>query len=344
MLNKLICFLVILFLSMFIISNPNDANAGLVAGNIYVADEGGVGTEVDGEDRGVLFLVDPTTGNRTIISDFGDISQGPLGDQSGGVIIDSMGRVLVLDRGEDLLFIVDVSTGNRTVLSDFNDGNQGPTSDFPEYVDVDASGNIFVLTLNGGTGVPNLLFQVDPSNGNRTIISDYSNNAQGPSGTNPGGLAIDGSGNILANEREIEDMIGDSALLRIDPATGIRTILSDFTDSNQGPAGNNFLNGVTLENNGNILVVDGNGITNGTLFRVDPTTGDRTVVSDFQDSNQGTLGDEPRDAAVVPPQPTPEPPSGPIVIIPTMGQWGMIFATIILGIFAVIRLRRKVSE
>lgn len=100
MLNKLICFLLILFLSMLIISYPNDANAGLVAGDIYVADEGGVGTEVDGEDRGVLFLVDPTTGNRTIISDFGDISQGPFGDQSGGVIIDSMGRVLVLDRGE----------------------------------------------------------------------------------------------------------------------------------------------------------------------------------------------------------------------------------------------------
>jgi len=38
------------------------------------------------------------------------------------------------------------------------------------------------------------------------------------------------------------------------------------------------------------------------------------------------------------------PPSGPIVIIPTMGQWGMIFAAIILGMFAVIRLRRKASE
>jgi hypothetical protein len=38
------------------------------------------------------------------------------------------------------------------------------------------------------------------------------------------------------------------------------------------------------------------------------------------------------------------PPSGPVVIIPTMSEWGMIFATIILGMFAVLRLRRKVSE
>jgi len=38
-------------------------------------------------------------------------------------------------------------------------------------------------------------------------------------------------------------------------------------------------------------------------------------------------------------------PSGPLVIIPTMGQWGMIIATILLGFFAVYRLiRMKDSE
>jgi len=37
--------------------------------------------------------------------------------------------------------------------------------------------------------------------------------------------------------------------------------------------------------------------------------------------------------------PTPEPPSGPIVIIPTMGQWGMVLAAMILGLYAVLRLR-----
>jgi len=39
------------------------------------------------------------------------------------------------------------------------------------------------------------------------------------------------------------------------------------------------------------------------------------------------------------------PPSGPVVIIPTMGQWGMVIASVILGFFAIIRLRRiKDSE
>jgi len=35
---------------------------------------------------------------------------------------------------------------------------------------------------------------------------------------------------------------------------------------------------------------------------------------------------------------------GPLVIVPTMTEWGMIFVTIILGVLAVIGLRRKVSQ
>lgn len=44
---------------------------------------------------------------------------------------------------------------------------------------------------------------------------------------------------------------------------------------------------------------------------------------------------------LIPSDEPPLPPSGPIVIIPTMGQWAMIFTSIILGLFAVIILRRK---
>lgn len=35
----------------------------------------------------------------------------------------------------------------------------------------------------------------------------------------------------------------------------------------------------------------------------------------------------------------PEPPSDPAVIVPTMGQWGMLLAAIVLGAFAIIRIR-----
>jgi len=35
------------------------------------------------------------------------------------------------------------------------------------------------------------------------------------------------------------------------------------------------------------------------------------------------------------------PTPGPLVIVPTMGQWGMIIATILLGFFAIVALRKR---
>ena len=38
------------------------------------------------------------------------------------------------------------------------------------------------------------------------------------------------------------------------------------------------------------------------------------------------------------------PTTGPVTIIPTMGQWGMIIATILLGFFAVFAIRRRIKS
>ncbi len=55
-------------------------------------------------------------------------------------------------------------------------------------------------------------------------------------------------------------------------------------------------------------------------------------------------GDQPTPTPTPPPD-GPEEPTGPIVIIPTIGQWGIVIASLILGLYAVIRLRNiKDSE
>ena len=38
------------------------------------------------------------------------------------------------------------------------------------------------------------------------------------------------------------------------------------------------------------------------------------------------------------------PTTGPATIIPTMGQWGMIIASILLGFFAVFAIRRRIKS
>lgn len=72
-----------------------------------------------------------------------------------------------------------------------------------------------------------------------------------------------------------------------------------------------------------------------------PTTDLETI--NTTDGSLTTIGDLPDcfDGLIFSPLPQE---SGPLVIIPTLSQWGMIFAAIILGMFAVLRLRRKASE
>ena len=57
------------------------AHAALSPGDVVVIDTGGTAAS------GALFRVDPTTGARTLVSDFGDSLQGPLGVEPVGVAI-----------------------------------------------------------------------------------------------------------------------------------------------------------------------------------------------------------------------------------------------------------------
>src|SRR2546428_3787252 len=94
------------------------------------------------------------------------------------------------------------------------------------------------------------LFSVDPSTGNITVITNFHDSSEGPTGTFPVRLAIDSSGNIM-----IITSVGD-ALFTVNPASGKREIISDFSDSSQGPLGGPFRFGVAIDSSGNVLVMD----------------------------------------------------------------------------------------
>jgi streptogramin lyase len=263
--------------------------AGMVGNILPVQSQISVGDiiviDVDGSSgQGILFKVDPITGARTVLSDFGVGSN--QGFEPLGVAVEASGSILVIDRSagtgsQGALFRVDPTTGERSLLSDFGVGdNQGSN---PFGVAVEASGNILVVDPSAGTGGQGALFRVDPITGARTVLSDFGIGAN--QGVAPVGVAVEASGSILVIDRT--GSTGQGALFRVNPVTGERTLLSDFgVGANQGE---NPL-GVAVEASGYILVIDqsaGTG-TKGTLFRVDPTTGERTLLSDFGvGSNQG---------------------------------------------------------
>jgi outer membrane protein assembly factor BamB len=337
---------------------PNDADplfahltgvsSGLAPGDILVPDPSAFGSH-----RPALFRVDPSTGDRTVFSDFTDATQGPTAISLTGVTIDAGGqiwlvsgqqahvqvggglfrldpatghRVLVSDfRGPGQgpvvgqtfravsdgstvfvssattvppgsIYAVDAATGQRVLLSDLGDAAQGPTGHTPFNMVLDAAGDILVADLRAGPAGRGLIMRVDPTTGTRTQVAHFLGQ---PVGANlPHGLAIEPSGQLLVTTIT-GGTNGRGALLRIDPATGTGSLVSDFGDPAQGPLGASAARGVVVAEDGSLLVMDENAGGSGLLFSVDPVTGMRTVLSDFSNPAQGTLGDSPWDVAVV---------------------------------------------
>jgi len=246
--------------------------------------------------RGTLFSVDLITGDRTIISDFGNAAQGPLGLTPIGVVFDPSGDALVIDQDAGTgsmgaLFSVDLFTGFRTIISDFGNAGQGPLGTIPRSIILDGSGNALIVdrgTTGAGDG---FLFSVDLTTGFRTIISDFGNAAQGSLGIDPVDVTLEDSSNALVIDRGNSGSGTNGILFRVNIFTGFRTIISDFGNAGQGPLGVNPF-GVILDGFGDALVSDidaGTGML-GELFSVDLTTGNRGTISNFGNTIQGPLG------------------------------------------------------
>ena len=129
---------------------------------------------------GLLFEVNPVTGFRTVLSDFGNLGQGPSANPRWLVVPPIPNTVYVVNPGNvnNAVFVVDTSTGNRQILSDFDNPGQGPTETNVQGIAVDGTGQILV---NGNN--TDVLFSIDPNTGNRTIVTEYDNPGQGALGS-----------------------------------------------------------------------------------------------------------------------------------------------------------------
>ena len=214
------------------------------SGDILVIDQ-----EAGTDFRGALFSVNPVTGNRTVISDFGIPLQGSLGIAPVGVAVFPQlkpGDILVIDQdtgtgSRGALFSVNQFDGTRKVLSNFGIFPQG---DNPDGLAVGAFGDTLVIDEDAGTGERGALFSVNSFTGIHTMISDFGDPAQGQLGLDPNGVALGPSGDILVIDHDAgTNFLG--ALFDINPANGNRVVISDFGNSLKGPLGGD-LHGLAL--------------------------------------------------------------------------------------------------
>ena len=244
-----------------------------------------------------LFMVDPVTGVRSVISDFSNPAQGPVNSANAalsGVAV-GQGQIFVTDLFNGI-FSVDPTTGNRKLVSNFN---QGAIQGVVGYdVAVDAFGKV-VAPLHPGLLPSDAVVRVAPRTDTRVIVSDLSNPAQGAVSSTCAvltnyacvinDLALERLGTILI---VLTDGSTHSAIYRVDPVTGYRTLLSDFNNPAQGPGatfvGTGFGTGMTVEASGEILI-NYSSFSSVLLFRINPRTGNRTVLSDFGNPAQGPV-------------------------------------------------------
>jgi hypothetical protein len=277
------------------------------SGAILVTDDdAGTDIPLDGQvgGNGALFAINQANGNRTLLSDFGNATQGPTGVHPVGVAVVPLtqpGDALVIDfvagsNAQGALFSVNPTTGVRTLLSDFGNGLQGPQGSDPIGVAMGTAGDILVIDEDGVVNGSGVLFRVNPRDGARAVISDFAQTAQGPTGENPSGVALEADGNILVTDRTAGTG-PRGAIFRVNPATGTRTLLSELGNPAQGVLASSPTS-VIVEASGDILVADPDFGGDGGLFRVDPTSGMRTLLSDFTDGTQGPDGENPEDVTL----------------------------------------------
>src|SRR5262249_58465445 len=119
---------------------------------------------------------------------------------------------------------VDRQTGDRTIVSDASTGG-GPQFQAPFDLAVEADGHAVVLDTH-------VVLRVDPSSGERTIVSGGSiARGSGPALSQPAGIAVEADGHLLV----LESALGLRAILRGDPPSGDRIIVSDAM-TGHGPA------------------------------------------------------------------------------------------------------------
>lgn len=263
---------------------------------------------------GYVLRIDPQTGAQTIVSSGGSFVD-PTDiaiDENGDLLIadaNAFGGLCPL-RGCGGIIRVDPETGAQTTVSALGIFTN------PLSIAIEADGSLLVVDAHAFTGLPPRLIRVDPDTGKQTLVSsafasafdllvvpgtptapapfcgDHQVNqpheqcdstAKGscPGACNPDCTCFSGltPGDLVMTDR------AHKAVVHVDPTTGDRIILSS-ADVGSGPEFETP-RGIAIENDGNILVTDLSNrlilphklVDLNRILRIDPVTGNRSIVS-----------------------------------------------------------------
>jgi outer membrane protein assembly factor BamB len=239
--------------------------------------------------KGALYVLDES-GQRSLLTDFGapplpGRKKQPDGKYVSSVAVEQDGTIVVVDRqagGQGELFAVDPNTGDRRVLSDFGDKNQGPKGKSPLDVATTPDGRILVTVSDEGggscAGRCGVIVTVDPVTGQRSVLSDFGDSAQGPVAQIFGGLTVDAFGRIYVGVATPGNFGGVTAVAvaKVDATTGQRTVAAALGDEGAVLA-------LAAQSDGSVLAT----ACCTDLLRIDPVSHKFTLLSDLEDPALG---------------------------------------------------------
>jgi sugar lactone lactonase YvrE len=166
--------------------------------------------------RSVL-RVDPATGTRTVLT--------PNAGEVLGIDVSPAGRIFAASSGT--IYEINPSTGARQIVASGSNGNFTDVAVAPD-------GSLIAVgkgpQTGGGDGV---VVRVSPSGGPVTQISNAA--SPGPALNDPSALAVDPAGTIYVLDPELND---EGKVLRVDPGTGARTLVTSTATHPGVPFGN----------------------------------------------------------------------------------------------------------
>jgi sugar lactone lactonase YvrE len=223
-----------------------------------------------------VIRIDPATGEQTLVSN--NTSPGPVAanfQNSAALTVDDAGQILVANNTS--VISVDPETGTRSLVS------SGGLLTAGHAIALEASGMILVSNIDANNDV----VRVNPANGQQSVVS---NTVVTPPGQALDLLVADDGDILVADINSVQgpplnDQSG--AIYRVDPLTGTGPALSNNTintgvDLFQDPAA------VALDAQDRVIVTD---YGTDRVIRVNPATGQQTLVSDASTSSPAILVD-----------------------------------------------------
>lgn len=186
------------------------------------------------------------------------------------------------NRGCGTVFSLNPRTGKETVLHSFGKGTDGAA---PEAGLIEVNGKLYGTTPAGGgtcTGSTvgcGTVFSVDPNTGTETVVHSFQG---GGDGGDPDATLLDVHGTLYGTTYGVGG--GSGTVFSIDPNTGTESVIYSFKGGADGASPRGPLINVKNRLYGTTLVGGAAGV--GTVFSLNPRTGDETVLYSFQGNGE----------------------------------------------------------